>query len=182
MRLPGVMRRVIESGGELGAGKRGGEGDVGGGSGAPTLLHPADRLAWWDGVSHVVTRPICLDHLNAVGPLKFRWTTWFMEYGGPTELKWSKQKSAAMNPPPAPFPRPRTTARRITFPGRIPGLQARQRPPFVGGRCWRGGGGLPSSSPPKCALCFRMGSSNRHSRVQNAHLGEEAAGPAPRVG
>ena len=35
MRLPGVMRRVVEGGGELGAGKRGGEGDVGGGSGAP---------------------------------------------------------------------------------------------------------------------------------------------------
>ena len=91
MRLPGVMRRVVEGGGELGAGKRGGEGDVGSGSGAPPLLHPADRLAWWDGVSHVVTRPICLDHLNAVGPLMFRWTTWFMEYGGPTELKWSKR-------------------------------------------------------------------------------------------
>ena len=29
-----------------------------------------------------------------------------MEYGGPTELKWSKQESAAMNPPPAPFPPP----------------------------------------------------------------------------
>ena len=76
MRWPGVMRRVVEGGGELGAGKRGGEGDVGGGSGAPPLLHPADRLAWWDGVSHVVTRLICLDHLDAVGPLKFRWTTW----------------------------------------------------------------------------------------------------------
>ena len=45
MRWPGVMRRVVEGGGELGAGKRGGEGDVGGGSGAPPLLHPADRLA-----------------------------------------------------------------------------------------------------------------------------------------
>ena len=78
MRWPGVMRRVVEGGGELGAGKRGGEGDVGGGSGAPPLLPPppADRLAWWDGVSHAVTRPICLDHLNAVGPLMFRWTTW----------------------------------------------------------------------------------------------------------
>ena len=39
------------------------------------LLRPTDRLAWWDGVSHVVTPPICLDHLNAVGPLTFRWTT-----------------------------------------------------------------------------------------------------------
>ena len=89
MRLPGVMRRVVEGGGELGAGKRGGEGDVGGGSGAPPLLYPADRLAWWDGVSHVVTRPLCLDHLNAVGPLEFRWTTWFTKYGGPTARKWS---------------------------------------------------------------------------------------------
>ena len=86
MRLPGGMRRVVEGGGELGAGKRGGEGDVGGGSGAPPLLHPADRLAWWDGVSHVVTRPICLDHLNAVGPLACGWTTggvrgWLHHYG-----------------------------------------------------------------------------------------------------
>ena len=40
MRWPGVMRRVVEGGGELGAGKRGGEGDVGGGSGAPPLLSP----------------------------------------------------------------------------------------------------------------------------------------------
>ena len=69
MRWPGVMRRVVEGGGELGAGKRGGEGDVGGGSGAPPLLPPPI-------VSHAVTRPICLDHLNAVGPLMFRWTTW----------------------------------------------------------------------------------------------------------
>ena len=41
----------------------------GGGASAPPLLRPADRLAWWDSVSHVVTRPLCLDHLNAVGPL-----------------------------------------------------------------------------------------------------------------
>ena len=52
---------------------------------------PAGRLVWWDGVSHVVTPPICLDHLNAVGPLTFRWTTWFTKYGGPTELKWSNR-------------------------------------------------------------------------------------------
>ena len=31
-----------------------GPGGVGGGSGAPA---PAGRPAWWDGVSHVVTRP-----------------------------------------------------------------------------------------------------------------------------
>ena len=62
MRWPGVMRRVVEGGGELGAGKRGGEGDVGGGSGAPPLLHPADRLA-------------CRDTADLLGPLKCRWTT-----------------------------------------------------------------------------------------------------------
>ena len=85
----GVCGWVLGGGGVRGGGMGGGEGDVGSGSGAPPLLHPADRLAWWDGVSHVVTRPICLDHLNAVGPLKFRWTTWFMEYGGPSARKWS---------------------------------------------------------------------------------------------
>ena len=46
---------------------------------------------WWDGVSHVVTRPVRLDHLRAVGPLKCGWTTWFTKYGGPTERKWSKR-------------------------------------------------------------------------------------------
>ena len=59
----------------------------------PHSIPLAGRPAWWDGVSHVVTRPICLDHLCAVGPLAFRWTTWFTKYGGPTALKWSKQKS-----------------------------------------------------------------------------------------
>ena len=33
---------------------------------------PTARPAWWDGVSHVVTRPARLDHLRAVGPLAFR--------------------------------------------------------------------------------------------------------------
>ena len=50
-----------------------------------------DRPAWWDSVSHVVTRPLCLDHLNAVGPLMFRWTTVFREPGGPTARKWSNR-------------------------------------------------------------------------------------------
>ena len=59
---------------------------------------PTARPAWWDGVSHVVTRPARLDHLRAVGPLAFRWTTVFREPGGPTELKWSKQESTAMTP------------------------------------------------------------------------------------
>ena len=42
---------------------------------------PPPRPAWWDGVSHVVTRPARLDHLNAVGSLEFRWTTVFREPG-----------------------------------------------------------------------------------------------------
>ena len=50
---------------------------------------PTARPAWWDGVSHVVTRPARLDHLRAVGPLAFRWTTVFREPGGPTAFKWS---------------------------------------------------------------------------------------------
>ena len=52
--------------------------------GAVPALHfipLADRPAWWDSVSHVVTRLLCLDHLNAVGPLMFRWTTAFRESG-----------------------------------------------------------------------------------------------------
>ena len=81
VRLARVVR-TREPGG--GAGRRGG-------SGVPHLLRPTGRPAWWDGVSHVVTRLACLDHLNAVGPLAFRWTTWFTKYGGPTELKWSNR-------------------------------------------------------------------------------------------
>ncbi len=73
---------------------------------APHSIPLADRPAWWDSVSHVVTRSLCLDHLNAVGPLMFRWTTWFTKYGGPTEHKWSKQKSAAMSPLATPRPAP----------------------------------------------------------------------------
>mgnify|MGYP000666602909 CR=1 FL=1 len=65
---------------------------------APHSIPLADRPAWWGSVSHVVTRSLCLDHLRAVGPLMFRWTTVFREPGGPTEHKWSKQKSAAMSP------------------------------------------------------------------------------------
>jgi len=52
---------------------------------------PTARPAWWDGVSHVVTRPARLDHLRAVGPLAFRWTTVFREPGGPTAFKWSNR-------------------------------------------------------------------------------------------
>ena len=48
-------------------------------------------LAQWDGVSHIVTPSICLDHLRALGPLKCGWTTWFTKYGGPTEHKWSNR-------------------------------------------------------------------------------------------
>ena len=77
--------------------------------GAVPALHfipLADRPAWWDGISHVVARLLCLNHLNAVGPLMFRWTTVFREPGGPTEHKWSKQKSAAMSPLATPRPAP----------------------------------------------------------------------------
>ena len=59
---------------------------------------PTARPAWWDGVSHAVTRLARLDRLRAVGPLMCRWTTWFTKYGGPTARKWSKQESAAMIP------------------------------------------------------------------------------------
>ena len=74
MRLPGVTRGGVEGagagrdgllgsppgasgggrGGIGGPGVGGGSGGGGRGSGAPA---PADRPAWWDGVSHVVTRP-----------------------------------------------------------------------------------------------------------------------------
>ena len=37
-------------------------------AGAVPPSRPVDRPAWRDGVSHVVTRPARLDHLNAVGP------------------------------------------------------------------------------------------------------------------
>ena len=80
MRSPGVMREATEGvgartgrddpsespPGALGAlGAMGSTGPVGGGgpgggesgSRAPPPLRPAGRLAWWDGVSHVVTRP-----------------------------------------------------------------------------------------------------------------------------
>ena len=72
------------------AGRRGRTGWSGGGSGAPRSA-PTARPAWWDGVSHVVTRPARLDHLRAVGPLAFRWTTVFREPGGPTAFKWSNR-------------------------------------------------------------------------------------------
>ena len=69
MRWPGVMRRVVEGGGELGAGKRGGEGDVGGGSGAPPL--PPRRSSRMVG-----RRLACRDAADLLGPLKCRWTTY----------------------------------------------------------------------------------------------------------
>ena len=34
-----------------------GPGGVGGGSGVPPPLHSRQSSAWWDGVSHIVTRP-----------------------------------------------------------------------------------------------------------------------------
>ena len=98
MRLPGVVRGVVEGGGArgpavmarsgrlrvrrgwgIGAGAHprltqsppgalgaagsagavvgGGPGGIGGGSGAPSPLRLDAHLAWWDGVSHVVTSP-----------------------------------------------------------------------------------------------------------------------------
>ena len=99
---------------------------------------PTARPAWWDGVSHVVTRPARLGHLRAVGPLAFRWTTVFREPGGPTARKWPKQGNTAMTPlnnlPPIRLPRGRRLARRL---GRRPGR-------VLGGasRHWPGGGGV----------------------------------------
>ena len=74
------------------AGRRGRTGWSGGRFRRPrSLSAPTARPAWWDGVSHVVTRPARLDHLRAVGPLAFRWTTVFREPGGPTAFKWSNR-------------------------------------------------------------------------------------------
>ena len=85
---------------DLGAGRFGRRG----GSGAPHLIRPTGRPAWWDSVSHVVTPPICLDHLSSVGPPGSRNTVVQRNLSGPTARKWSKQESAAMNPPAAPRP------------------------------------------------------------------------------
>ena len=48
------VRRGVGRGGIGGPGVGGGSGGGRRGSGAPA---PAGRPAWWDGVSHVVTRP-----------------------------------------------------------------------------------------------------------------------------
>ena len=51
-------------------------------SGVVPAPRPCRSSCMGDDVSHVVTRPVRLDHLravdrlNAVGPLMFRWTTW----------------------------------------------------------------------------------------------------------
>ena len=60
----------------------------------------------------------CRDAADLLGPLKFRWTTWFTKYGGPTEFKWSNrtqvvQAGERRHEPasgPAPRRRSRTTA------------------------------------------------------------------------
>ena len=51
-------------------------------------------------------RLACRDAADLLGPLAFRWTTWFTKYGGPTAHKWSKQKSASTSPPATPRPVP----------------------------------------------------------------------------
>ena len=55
---------------------------------------------------------------------------------------------------------------------------ARHRPRK--GRCESSGGRGGRPRVPRRALCTRKCSSNRHSRVQNAHLDEEGAGRGPR--
>ena len=50
---------------------------------------PTARPAWWDGVSHVVTRPARLDHLRAVGPPYFVNQVVQPHLSGPTARKWS---------------------------------------------------------------------------------------------
>ena len=62
------------AGGDAGAGRRG--------AGSPA--------GSWRR-SPVWTTYVPLDHLRAVGPLMFRWTTWFTKYGGPTEHMWSNR-------------------------------------------------------------------------------------------
>ncbi len=64
----------------------------------PPLRPAAGRLVWWDGVSHVVTRPARLDHLRSVGPPYFVNQVVQPHLSGPTEHKWSKQGSTAMTP------------------------------------------------------------------------------------
>jgi len=67
----------------------------------PRTTTPGEK-AQWDGVSHVVTQPICLDHLRSVGPPGSRNTVVQPHTSGPTALKWSKQKSASTIPPATP--------------------------------------------------------------------------------
>ena len=99
---------------------------------------PTARPAWWDGVSHVVTRPARLDHLRSVGPPYFVNQVVQPHASGPTARKWSKQGSTAMTPlnnlPPIRLPRGRRLARRL---GRRPRR-------VLGGasRHWPGGGGV----------------------------------------
>ena len=83
-------------------GPRSAPGDVGAVPAPRPRSAPAGCSAWWDGVSHVVTRPICLDRLCAVGPPYFVNQVVQRNASGPTAHKWSKQKSASTIPPATP--------------------------------------------------------------------------------
>ena len=67
MARPGRLRACRgESGATGSAGRSSGADRVG--RGRFRRSAPTARPAWWDGVSHAVTRPARLDHLRAVGP------------------------------------------------------------------------------------------------------------------
>ena len=57
LKSPPGASGVVGRGGIGGPGAGGGPGGGGGGSGAPSPLRLDAHLAWWDGVSHAVTRP-----------------------------------------------------------------------------------------------------------------------------
>ena len=54
---------------------------------APTPVPDHDPRR--EGPSGLTAALFCLDHLRALGPLMFRWTTVFREPGGPSARKWS---------------------------------------------------------------------------------------------
>ena len=61
----------------------------------PSLLQhradPCPRAAVSGRLFSGLMAAFSLDHLRALGPLAFRWTTVFSEPGGPTAFKWSKR-------------------------------------------------------------------------------------------
>ena len=79
----------------------------------PRTTTPGEK-AQWDGVSHVVTRPICLDHLRSVGPPGSRNTVVQPHTSGPTAHKWSN--------------RTQVVQRHLSGPSRRAPLRARRRP------------------------------------------------------